>query len=73
MSDELEVVFLGLNDAGRRVYEWLCDREGVFVHSLLTTEEQLQVIEDVRPDYVVSVATGTSCRSQSSTCRRAAV
>jgi len=54
MSHELEVIFLGVNDAGRRVYEWLCDRNGVFVHSLLTTEEQLRVIEDVRPDYVVS-------------------
>lgn len=54
MRDELEIVFLGVNEAGMRVYDWLCDREGVFVHSLLTTEEQLSVVEDVRPDYVVS-------------------
>lgn len=54
MRDELEIVFLGVNEAGMRVYDWLCDREGVFVHSLLTTEEQLPVVEDVRPDYVVS-------------------
>lgn len=54
MSKEVEIVFLGVNDAGMRVYEWLCDRDGVFVHSLLTTEEQLRTIEDVKPDYVVS-------------------
>lgn len=54
MSKEVEVVFLGVNDAGMRVYEWLCNRDGVFVHSLLTTEEQLRTIEDIQPDYVVS-------------------
>jgi methionyl-tRNA formyltransferase len=54
MNDETDVVFLGVNDAGMRVYEWLCDREGVSVHSLLTTKDQLRVVEEVRPDYVVS-------------------
>lgn len=49
-----EVIFLGVNDAGMRVYDWLCDYEGVFVHSLLTTEEQLSVIKEVQPDYLVS-------------------
>lgn len=54
MSNEIEVVFLGVNDAGMRVYEWLCDRSEVFVCALLTTEEQLTVIEEVEPDLVVS-------------------
>lgn len=54
MTEDVEVIFLGVNDAGMRVYEWLCDREGVFVHSLLTTEEQLSVIDEVEPDYVIS-------------------
>lgn len=54
MTGEIEVVFLGVNDAGMRIYEWLCDRDNVFVHSLLTTKEQLRTIEDVQPDYVVS-------------------
>lgn len=54
MSSEIDVVFLGVNDAGMRVYEWLCDREGVFVHSLLTTKQQLQRIEAVQPDYIIS-------------------
>lgn len=52
--DQTSVVFLGVNDAGMRVYQWLCDREGVFVHSLLTTPEQLGLIEEVVPDFVVS-------------------
>lgn len=54
MSRENVVIFLGINDAGRRVYDWLCDREEVFIHSLLTTKDQLRVIEEVKPDYVVS-------------------
>jgi len=54
MSDEINLVFLGVNDAGMRVYDWLCDREEVFVHSLLTTEAQLSVIENVQPEFVVS-------------------
>lgn len=54
MSNEIEIIFLGVNDAGMRVYEWLCERSEVFVHSLLTTKEQLTVIEEVEPDLVVS-------------------
>lgn len=54
MSDQIVIIFLGINDAGMRIYDWLCDRENVFVHSLLTTEVQLQAIEEVQPDYVVS-------------------
>lgn len=54
MSDDVEVVFLGLNDAGRRVYDWLCDREGVSVRALLTTAEQLDLVERIDPDYLVS-------------------
>ncbi|MEA5388494.1 formyltransferase family protein [Haloarculaceae archaeon H-GB11] len=54
MSDDSSLVFLGVNDAGMRVYEWLCDRDGVSVHSLLTTKDQLETIRDVRPDYIVS-------------------
>jgi methionyl-tRNA formyltransferase len=54
MSDAIDVVFLGINDAGSRVYEWLCDRDKVFVHSLLTTKEQLKLVEDIQPDYLIS-------------------
>lgn len=54
MTDTTEIVFLGVNDAGMRVYEWLCDRDGVSVHSLLTTREQLRVVKEVAPEFVVS-------------------
>lgn len=54
MNEEIEVVFLGVNDAGMRVYNWLCNRDDVFVHALLTTEEQLDSIQTLQPDYVVS-------------------
>jgi methionyl-tRNA formyltransferase len=56
MNDDIEIVFLGVSSPGLRIYNWLCDRDDVFVHSILTTREQLSVIEDVRPDYVVSCA-----------------
>jgi methionyl-tRNA formyltransferase len=54
MTEEIEVVFLGVNDAGMRVYEWLCDRDNVFVNSLLTTKDQLRNIKSIQPEYVVS-------------------
>jgi len=54
MSDPIDVVFLGVNDAGRRVYDWLCDRESVRVQALLTTEAQLSTVEVLQPDYLVS-------------------
>lgn len=54
MNRDISIVFLGVNDAGMRVYEWLCERDGISVHSLLTTKEQLSVIESVEPDYVIS-------------------
>lgn len=54
MTNQTDVVFLGINDAGMQIYEWLCNRDSVFVHSLLTTKDQLQAIKNIQPDYVVS-------------------
>lgn len=51
----MDVVFLGINDAGWEIYEWLCDREGVSVEALVTTEEQLSLVERLEPDVVVAV------------------
>jgi len=50
----MEVVFLGVNDAGFAIYEWLCDREGVTVHGLVTRPDQLSLVEDREPDLVVA-------------------
>lgn len=51
----MEVVFLGINDVGRRIYDWLCDRDGIRVRALVTTREQLDLVERLRPDLLVSV------------------
>ena len=51
----MDVVFLGTNDAGWEIYEWLCDRDGVTVEALVTTEEQLSLVERLEPDVVVAV------------------
>lgn len=54
MSEKADVIFLGVNDAGMRIYEWLCDRDDASVLALLTTKEQLDLVEETEPDFVVS-------------------
>jgi len=51
----MEIVFLGINDIGNRVYEWLCDRDGVTVSALVTTGSQLELVQTLEPDMLVSV------------------
>jgi methionyl-tRNA formyltransferase len=51
----MELVFLGVNDVGMRIYEWLCDRDGIEVSALVTTESQLQLVRELEPEIVVSV------------------
>lgn len=51
----MKVVFLGINDVGMRIYEWLCDRADVHVSALITTKEQLALLEDLQPDLALSV------------------
>jgi len=50
----MDVVFLGTNDAGYEIYEWLCDRDSVTVHALLTRPDQLSLVEELEPDVVVA-------------------
>jgi len=50
----IDAVFLGLNDVGERIYEWLVDREDVHVLALLTHEDQLDLVHEVEPDLIVS-------------------
>jgi methionyl-tRNA formyltransferase len=52
--DNTEVVFLGINDTGRKIYEWLCNQSDVEVRALLTTEAQLSIIPELQPDIVVA-------------------
>lgn len=51
----MDVIFLGVNDVGLRIYEWLCDRDSVNMVALLTEKSQLDLVHDVRPDLIVSV------------------
>ncbi len=54
-DDETEVVFLGTNEVGREVYDWLCDRESVAVRAMLTEADQLDLVADLDPEVVVAV------------------
>lgn len=51
----MDVVFLGGNNVGLHLYEWLCERDGVDVRALLTESEQLDVVESLEPDIIVAV------------------
>ena len=50
----MDAVFLGMNDAGENVYDWLNSREDVKVIALLTEKEQLSLIKELEPEIVVS-------------------
>lgn len=50
----MDLVFLGANNAGFAIYEWLCDRAGVTVHAMVTRPDQLSLVGDVEPDLVVA-------------------
>lgn len=50
----VDVVFLGVNDVGKQIYEWLVEREDADVEALLTTAEQLDLVHQLEPDLLVS-------------------
>lgn len=54
MLSDIEVIFLGINDVGMRIYDWLCNQDNIFMHSILTTKDQLRIIKNVEPDYIIS-------------------
>jgi methionyl-tRNA formyltransferase len=49
-----ELVFLGINDIGQKVYDWLTDRDDVKITALLTESDQLGTIETLQPDLILS-------------------
>jgi methionyl-tRNA formyltransferase len=51
----MEIVFLGINDTGWEIYEWLCGQTKAEVTGLVTTKQQLSLVEALEPDLVVSV------------------
>lgn len=50
----MDIVFLGANDAGFAMYDWLCDRSSVTVHALVTTPDQLSLVSELEPELVVA-------------------
>lgn len=50
----VDIIFLGLNDIGDRVYEWLVGRDDANVHAILTEPDQLSLVERLEPDLVLS-------------------
>lgn len=50
----VELVFLGVNDLGERVYDYLVDREDADVLALLTERSQLSLVERLEPDLLIS-------------------
>ncbi|GAA0547327.1 formyltransferase family protein [Halorubrum ejinorense] len=50
-----DIVFLGVNDVGMRIYEWLCQRDSVDVKAMLTEPDQLDIIHQIVPEFIVSV------------------
>jgi methionyl-tRNA formyltransferase len=51
----MDVVFLGVNDVGLRIYDWLCERETVDMRAMLTEPDQLELVRTEQPDLLVSV------------------
>ena len=50
----MDVVFLGMNEAGEEVLEWLKQKEEVDVRAVITDKEELARINQLRPELVVS-------------------
>jgi methionyl-tRNA formyltransferase len=51
----MEVVFLGINDVGLDLYEWLCNRDDASVQALLTEKEQLSIVHNLQPELIISI------------------
>jgi methionyl-tRNA formyltransferase len=50
----VEIVFLGINDLGERVYDFLVDRDDADVLALLTERDQLSIVKQLDPDLLIS-------------------
>lgn len=50
----VDVIFLGINNFGEEIYNWLCERDDANVLALLTEKHQLSVISQLEPDLLIS-------------------
>ncbi|ELZ47191.1 formyl transferase domain-containing protein [Halorubrum coriense DSM 10284] len=51
----IEIAFLGINDVGERIYDWLVSRDDTKVQGIFTENEQLNILKDIEPDLILSV------------------
>jgi len=51
----MDVVFLGINNIGMKIYNWLCQRNKVDVIAMVTEMEQLDIVQKESPDLIISV------------------
>lgn len=49
----MRIVFLGINNIGQKIYDWLL-KQGEDVVSLLTKKEDLVYVSDLKPDLIIS-------------------
>lgn len=54
----MNIIFLGVNSIGWDIYEWLCDRESTTVQALVTTTDQLDLVERLEPEMLVAAGFG---------------
>jgi len=50
----MDAVFLGMNPAGREVYNWLNQRKDIKIKALITEKHQLQLIKQLQPEIAIS-------------------
>jgi len=52
-NNKINIVFLGVNNAGQKIYNWLLENNENVV-ALLTSKNQLDLIKKLKPDMVIS-------------------
>lgn len=50
----VELVFLGQNPVGERVYDWLTSQPGADVRGIITETDQLSLLERLQPELAIS-------------------
>lgn len=50
----MDAIFLGINQAGKEIYNWLNQKKDLQVKALLTEKHQLETIKNLKPDIVIS-------------------
>lgn len=50
----VDIVFLGVNDIGEQLYDWLTDRDDATVRALLTEPDQLDLVSELQPELLIA-------------------